>query len=208
VEDAKQRAPHIIKARNRAVTAEDFEWLAQEASTSVARVKCLPSTAREGEVTVIVVPRAPLHAAIHEKPLPTAELLKRVRGYLNERKLVSSVVNVVRPSYAELSVDIEFVRTQSGASDRIKRGVERALRKFLHPLYGGRHSTGWPFGRAVLKIDLYQVVEDVDGVDFIDKIRLFDEVRGVEVEQLKIGDDQLVHLVNVNATEKAHDRII
>ncbi|MCB9728358.1 MAG: putative baseplate assembly protein [Deltaproteobacteria bacterium] len=208
VEDAKQRSPHILKARNRAVTAEDFEWLAQEASTSVARVKCLPSSSREGEVTVIVVPRAPLHAEIHEKPMPTAELLKRVRSYLSERKLVSTVVNVVRPAYVELSVDVEFVRTQAGASDRIKRGIERALRKFLHPLYGGRNSTGWPFGRAVLKIDLYQVIEDVDGVDFVDKVRLFDDIRGVEVEQLKMSDDQLVHLVNVNATEKAHDRII
>ncbi|MGM0576307.1 MAG: putative baseplate assembly protein [Myxococcota bacterium] len=208
VEEAKLRAPHIIKARNRAVTADDFEWLAMEASTSVARVKCLPSAAREGEVAVIVVPRAPLHARLEEKPVPTSELLKKVRSYLNERKLVSTVVNVVRPSYAELSVDVEFVRTQAGASDRIKRGIERALRKFLHPLYGGRSAKGWPFGRAVLKIDLYQVIEEVDGVDFVDRIRLYDEIRNVEVEQLKIGDDQLVHLVNVNATEKAHERIV
>ena len=208
VEEAKLRAPHMIKARNRAVTVADFEWLAMEASNSVARVKCLPSAAREGEVAVIVVPRAPLHAAIDEKPVPTAELLKKVRKYLHERKLVSTIVNVVRPSYAEISVHVEFVRTQSGASDRIKRGIERALRKFLHPLYGGRASKGWPFGRAVLKIDLYQVVEDVDGVDFVDKVRLRDEDRGIEVEQVKIGDDQLVHLVQVSATEKAHDRIV
>ena len=208
IDQAKLRAPHMIKARNRAVTVEDFEWLAMEASNSVARVKCLPSAAREGEVAVIVVPRAPLHAAIDDKPVPTAELLKKVRRYLQDRKLVSTIVNVVRPAYAELSVHVEFVRTQSGATDRIKRGIERALRKFLHPLYGGRSAKGWPFGRAVLKIDLYQVVEDVDGVDFVDKVRLHDEDKGLEVEQLKVGDDQLVHLVNVTATEKAHDRIV
>ena len=208
VEAAKERAPHMIKARNRAVTADDFEWLAMEASNSVARVKCLPSTAREGEVTVIVVPKAPLHATIDEKPLPTAELLKRVRHYLNERRLVSTVVNVVRPSFAELSVQVEFVRTQSGASDRIKKGIEEALRRFLHPLYGGRSGKGWMFGRSVLKIDLYQVVEEVEGVDFVDKIRLSDEQRRAEVEQLRIEDDQLVHLVNVTATEKPHDRIV
>ena len=74
------------------------------------------------------------------------------------------MVNVVRPSYVELSIVVEFVRTQSGSSDRIKRVVERALRRFLHPLYGGRADTGWVFGRSVLKIDLYQVIEDVEGV--------------------------------------------
>jgi hypothetical protein len=208
VEEAKLRAPHMIKARNRAVTAEDFEWLAKEASNSVGRVKCLPSAAREGEVTVIVVPKAPMHARVEDKPVPTMELLKRVRGYLSERKLVSTIVNVVRPSFVELSVVVEFVRTQSGSSDRIKRGVERALRRFLHPLHGARAGTGWVFGRSVLKIDLYQVIEDVDGVDFVDRIRLRDEDRGVEVEQLRLRDDQLVHLVNVTATEKAHDRIV
>ena len=60
----------------------------------------------------------------------------------------------------------------------------------------------------MLKIDIYQVVEEVEGVDFVDKVRLRDEGRRVDVEQLKLNDDQLVHLVGVKATEKAHDRIV
>jgi hypothetical protein len=208
VEEAKLRAPHMIKARNRAVTAGDFEWLAMESSNSVGRVKCLPSAAREGEVSVIVVPKAPRHADLDDKPVPTTELLKKVRSYLHERKLVSTMVNVVRPSYVELSVQVEFVRTPAGSSDRIKRGIEQALRRFLHPLYGGRNGKGWGFGRDVLKIDIYQIVEDVEGVDYVDRVHLRDEGRRVDVEQLKLNDDQLVHLVAVTATEKAHDRII
>ena len=208
VEEAKLRAPHMLKARNRAVTSADFEWLAMEASNSVGRVKCLPSAAREGEVAVIVVPKAPQHADLDDKPVPTTELLKKVRSYLQERKLVSTMVNVVRPAYVELSVHVEFVRTPAGSSDRIKRGIEHALRRFLHPLYGGRNGKGWGFGRDVLKIDIYQVVEEVEGIDFVDKVRLRDEDRRIDVEQLKLNDDQLVHLVTVNATEKAHDRIV
>ena len=208
VDEAKLRAPHLIKARNRAVTADDFEWLAREASSSVARVKCLPSTAREGEVMVIVVPKIPVDAGLDDKPVPTTELLKRVRQYIHDRKLLCTVVHVARPAYAELSVDIEFVRTQSGSSDRIKRGIERALRRTLHPLYGGRSGAGWDFGRDVLKIDLYQVVEEVAGVDFVDKIRIQDEDSGQQVEHIRIGDDALPFLVHVTATEKAHDRIL
>ncbi len=209
VEEAKMRAPHMLKARNRAVTVDDFEWLAKEASNSVARVKCLPSTAREGEVTVIVVPRASSRDDLSEKPVPTVELLKRVRAYLNQRRLVSTVVNVVRPSYVECSLRIEIVCAQSGASDKIKKNIEREVRRFLHPLKGWRGGKGWPFGRSLLKVDLYQVVESVDGVDLVDKIRIFDEDKGgVEVEQLRVDEDQLVHLVNVTVVEKAHDRIV
>lgn len=208
VEEAKMRAPHMLKARNRAVTVDDFEWLAREASNSVARVKCLPSSAREGEVTVIVVPRS-ASADLKEKPVPTVELLKRVRQYLNKRRLVSTVVNVVRPSYAECSLRIEIVCAQSGATDKIKKGIEREVQKFLHPLLGWRGGKGWPFGRSLLKVDLYQVVESVDGVDLVDKIRIYDEARGgYEVEQLRVADDQLIHLVNVDVVEKAHDRIV
>ena len=209
VEEAKLRAPHMLKARNRAVTVDDFEWLAKEASNSVARVKCLPSTSREGEVTVIVVPRASSRDELGEKPVPTVELLKRVRQYLNQRRLVSTVVNVVRPSYVECSLRIEIVCAQSGASDKIKKNIDREVRRFLHPLKGWRGGKGWPFGRSLLKVDLYQVVESVDGVDLVDKIRIFDEDRGgVEVEQLRVEEDQLIHLVNVTVVEKAHDRIV
>ncbi len=74
---------------------------------------------------------------------------------------------------------------------------------------GWRGGKGWPFGRSLLKVDLYQVTESVDGVDLVDKIRIFDEDRGgVEVEQLRVEEDQLIHLVNVTVVEKAHDRIV
>ena len=208
VEQAKLRAPHVLKARNRAVTLDDFEWLAREASNSVARVKCLPSTPREGQIAVVIVPRMTSSSDLSERPVPTTELLKTVRDHLSERKLVGTVLHVVRPSYAEMSVDVTFARAHGGSMDRIQRAIERSLRRFLHPLVGGRAGGGWDFGRAVLKIDLYQVIEDIEGVDYVDKIRIFDEDSGRDVEQLKLGDDQLVHLVNVNVVERSHDRIL
>lgn len=208
VDEAKLRAPHMLKARNRAVTADDFEWLAMEASNSVARVKCLAASSREGEVSVIVLPKSPVHTDLDEKPVPTNELLKRVRNYLMERKLVTTVVNVVRPAYVDLSLEVEIVRLHTGAIDRIKKDVSSALRRFLHPLTGGRNGKGWPFGRAVLKVDLYQVIENIDGVDFVDRIRLRDEMQDLDVEQIRLRDDQLVHVVEVNVLEKAHERIV
>ena len=51
--------PAMISHRNRAVSAEDFEWLAKEASRKVARAKCLQGTDRRntkerGRVTIII----------------------------------------------------------------------------------------------------------------------------------------------------------
>ncbi len=38
-----RRAPTILKNRDRATAAEDYEWLAKKASDKVARVKALPN---------------------------------------------------------------------------------------------------------------------------------------------------------------------
>ncbi len=100
-----------------------------------------------------------------------------------------------------------FVGATSGPSDRIKRQIDRNLRRFLHPLCGGRDGKGWPFGRSVYKVDLYHVVEEVEGVDFVEGVRMRDLARDEETEQLRLEDNQLVHLVDVTVTEISREQI-
>lgn len=209
VDEVKQRGPYVIKSRNRAVTKEDFEWLAMQASASIARTHCLPSTEAEGEVCVLVVPKFDERNPDYtEKLVPSTELLRRVKAYLDERRLVTVKVNVEKPKYVEISVLLDVVRSTTGSSERLKRDITQALRRFLHPIHGGRNNLGWPFGRSVLKVDLYQVVEDVEGVDFVDQVRIKDEDRKVLVEQIKLSPKQLPYLVNVDIREKARERIL
>ena len=208
IEEAKQRGPHSLKAKGRAVTAEDFEWLAKEASSSVARVCALPTTDREGEVTVAIVPRvAENHPDYMGKPVASTELLRKVRNYLSDRKLLTTVLNVRRPVFRELSVVVEIILLQATASDRVKAEIQRRVKTFLHPLKGGKNGQGWPFGRPVYRVDLYHVVEEVSGVDFVDRVRIVDERTKLEVDQLKLSDGELVHCLQVDVVEKAHERI-
>ncbi len=209
INEIKERGPYMIRSRHRAVTREDFEWLALQASNSIARATCLPSTEREGEVTVIVIPKFDETTTDYrEKLLPSAELIRRVKRFLDDRRLVTTLVNVQKPRYVEISLKIEIIRASTGASEKVKRGVEQALRVFLHPIRGGRAGKGWAFGRNVLKMDLYHVVEDVNGVEFVDQVRLIDEDQGIEVEQIKIGPGQLPYLVDVEITEKAREKLL
>jgi len=203
VEQLKMRGPHRLKSRNRAVTAEDFEWLAMEASNSVARVRAMANPDRVGEVSVVVVPRMSSGGEVdfREKPIPSPELLRRVSRYLDERRLLTTIVRVVRPRYADVSLSLKIVRSSTGPGDRVKRQIDQNLRRFLHPLVGGRDGKGWPFGRSVYKVDLYHLVEEVDGVDFVDSVTLVNLERGEEAEQVRLQEDQLVHLVDIQVTE-------
>ncbi len=207
VDEAKLRGPHVIKSRNRAVTAEDYEWLSLQASNGIARAKCLNTIGREGEVTVVVVPKQDhRNPDLTVKLVPTTELLRRVTNYLDERRLLTTILHVVRPRYVEISISVDVIRTTSGRSERLRKAVEHRLRSFLHPILGGRDAEGWTFGRNVMKLDLYHVIENVEGVDVVHRIRLIDEDRRTEVDQVKLDPDQLVHLVDVQVIEKPREQ--
>jgi predicted phage baseplate assembly protein len=209
VDEAKARAPFQIKSRDRAVTSEDFEQMAMRATTSIARAKCLPDPMHQGFVTVVLVPKLDeRNQDLTKKLVPSSEILRFVKKYLDERRLVGTILSVVKPRYQEFSVKVTLLRRTIGTSDRLRRDIEERLRRFLHPLFGGRDAKGWPFGRPVLKSDLVHLVEEVPGVDAVDSLQIFDEDRRVAVEQVRIGPDELPHVVGVSIVEKVRDEII
>jgi len=208
IDDAKNRAPYTIKSRDRAVTTEDYEMLALRASTQLARARCVPDRSNRGHVTLALLPKADIRGdELTRRLVPSNEVLRYVKRYLDERKLVGTVLNVVRPKYKDLSLRVVLIRRSVGTSDRLRKDIEIKLRRFLHSLVGGRDGKGWEFGRPVLKAEVIHLVEEVPGVEGVDHIEIRDEVRNVGVEHLRIDDDELPFLVHVHLAEKVRDDI-
>ncbi len=209
VAEAKERAPYTIKSRDRAVTAEDFEMLALRASTSLARAKCISDPAARGSVTLVCVPKSETGARdLARRLVPSNEVLRHVSRYLDERRLVGTMLRVKRPRYRDLSVVVTLIRRTIGTSDRLRRDIEHTLRRYLHPLVGGRDGRGWDFGRSVVKTELIHVAEEVPGVEGVDSLDLYDEERRIHAEQIRIEGADLPHLVNVRVVEKVRDEIM
>jgi predicted phage baseplate assembly protein len=208
IEEAKNRAPYTIKSRDRAVTAEDFEMLALRASTTLARARCVPDRSNRGHVTLVVVPKGETRTEeLSRRLVPSNEVLRFVKRYLDERKLVGTVLNVVRPRYKDVSVRVVLIRRTVGTSDRLRKDIEVKLRRYLHALTGGRDGKGWEFGRPVLKAELIHLIEEVPGVEGVDALEIRDEHRNVGVEHLRLEDDELPFLVHVHVAEKVRDDI-
>ncbi|MDB4959473.1 MAG: hypothetical protein JWO36_7042 [Myxococcales bacterium] len=208
IEEAKNRAPYTIKSRDRAVTTEDYEMLALRASTQLARAKCVPDRTNRGHVTLAMLPKADTRGdELTRRLVPSNEVLRYVKRYLDDRKLVGTVLNVVRPRYKDLSLRVVLIRRSVGTSDRLRRDIEIKLRKFLHALIGGKDGKGWEFGRPVLKPELIHLVEEVPGVEGVDSLELRDEHRNVSIEHLRLDDDELPFLVHVHIAEKVRDDI-
>ena len=208
IDEAKQRAPYTIKSRDRAVTAEDYEMLALRASTQLARARCVPDRSNRGHVTLALVPKGELRGEeLTRRLIPSNEVLRFVKRYLDDRKLVGTVLNVVRPRYKDLSLRVVLIRRAVGTSDRLRKDIESKLRRYLHALVGGKDGKGWEFGRPVLKAELIHLVEEVPGVEGVDAMAIHDELRNVGVEHLRLDDDELPFLVHVHVAEKVRDDI-
>jgi len=209
VDQAKERAPLQIKSRDRAVTGEDFETLALRSTTSIARAKSLPSDEKPGHVLLVIVPRGDeKNLDLTRKLVPPPELCRYVRNYLDERRLITTILDVAKPSYIELSLKVTLIRRTVGQSERLRTEIEQRLRRYLHPLVGGKEGKGWLFGRPIYRTDLVHIVEDVPGVEAIDSIAIYDEDRRIMVDSVKLKHDQLPHIVNVAVIERVRQEMI
>jgi predicted phage baseplate assembly protein len=175
LEAAQTRARRELKTPFRAVTSGDFELLARATpGLRVARARAIPLYAPQApqvqtpaSVTVVVVPysEAP-------KPIPSAGFLLTVCRHLDRHRLITTQLHVVRPDYVEVGVQATVLLRAGFEATSARQRIEAALNTFLHPLQGGPEGTGWPFGRAVYKSEIYQQIEKVDGVDCVENVVL------------------------------------
>lgn len=202
VENAKLRGPLLLRTRQRAVTAEDYENLARAAAPDISRVHCVPveDPAGVGGVRVLVVPAvddgADGRLEFHQLMLGD-DVYQRVVDYLDERRTIGARVLVQPPDYVGVTV-VTRLRARSKADPRLlERDALAALYGYFHPVRGGPDGDGWPFGRAVVGGEVYAVLQRLPGVDFVEEVRLFpadpvEATRDPQVERLDLGPHDLV----------------
>lgn len=166
LEAAMERAPRALKARDRAVTSEDFEHLAMMAGP-VRRAKALPLSHPDfpgievpGVVSLVIVPDKEGTA-----PQPSDMLRRTVASFLDQRRLLTTELYVTGPVYAGVSVSLELIIAMDADAAETRLAVEAAVTNYLHPLTGGEDGLGWPFGQPLYYANLYRRVQDVPGVE-------------------------------------------
>jgi len=174
IENALERGPQIVRHRNRAVTEEDFEWLAKQASRNIVRAQCLANFDDRGEfragwVTVLAVPESK-----EDRPKLSLQLKSHLERYLKERCPGTIVperhLRVIEPVYAEVSVESRIVSTTVDALARIEKNAFSRLREFLHPLTGGHEKKGWDFGRMPCLSDFFELLEKIPEVSHVETL--------------------------------------
>lgn len=171
------RAPRTLRHGGRAVTFDDYEDLARMASPEVARAKAVPlrrlqddplgTTHVPGAVSVVIVPHS-----VEARPLPSSALMREVEDHLRKYSPATASLAVVGPLYVRVDVSIEIALESLSGANEVETAAHEALRKFLHPLTGGRDGAGWDFGRQPHSSDLHALISELPGVDHIRRLSI------------------------------------
>ena len=166
IEQAKLRGPLLLRTRDRAVTAGDYEYLAREVAPDVARVHCVTAGdgADAGGLRLLIVPSAPADASgkiRFEDLVPSDEVLERITDYLDERRIVGSRLTVEPPFYQGVTVVAQLSARARATIEDVRADALQALYRFVDPLRGGLGRARLDVRPAVRSGEIYSVLQAV-----------------------------------------------
>jgi predicted phage baseplate assembly protein len=205
VEDAKLRAPILLRSRDRAVTREDYEYLAREAAPDAARVQCMAADAGPDAfgVRLVVVPQVESDEMGRVAPASLRpedpRMLQSIRTHLEERRLIGTRLLVQWAGFRAATAVVSVSARPGYDPQDVQWTVLHTLYAHLHPVTGGPDRKGWPLGRALHAREVIGAIAAVAGVDLAQEVdvQLFPAdpstgLRGAPVDRLDLAPDQIV----------------
>lgn len=191
IADALERVPGEFRRHDRAVTASDFQELALATpGANVGRAECMPlfdptSKVQDaaGVVSVVVWPAQDLKHP--NAPVPDRTMLREVCSWLDARRLITTELYVIPPTYKQIAVSCGIQAKPGYGIEAVRRWVELVIRQYLAPLPPyGPDGGGWPLGRTVYGPELEAAALQVDGVLYVQCLRLgvWDDATGQWIE--------------------------
>lgn len=180
VEEAIEGFCRDLKTPYTAVTLQDFEQLAMSTpGLRISRAKAVPNykpkpkpddkelEESKGSVTVVIIPYTPLDF-LRTPPEPSEEFKKAVCIHLDKHRILGTDIHVISPTYVRVSINATVVPMDTFRDDnQIREKVLKKLNDFLHPIKGGTDEKGWPIGRSIYLSDVYKLIENIEGVNYV-----------------------------------------
>jgi hypothetical protein len=118
--------------------------------------------------------------------------LKVLEDYLNDRRLLTSRLDIRAPAYRWVSAKVQLRASPGVDQETVEAAVLARLYKLLNPLVGGPNGNGWPFGRELFVSDIYQCLQGTPDVLFIRNVEMFEASPGGAAEGKAVNELELV----------------
>ena len=196
----------------RAATCDDFEYLATQAwpktaealalqesgHGTVKRARCISQRNLDITDPVLRQATAPAHVSLivvtdqpATRPGLTPEVRQALWHYLDTRRLLTTRHHVVGPDYVPVTLaGAQLVLHRDVLAEKVRRDAVQAVRKFFRPITDDPDGKVWPFGRDVYVSEMYELLDKVEGVNYVENVVLTapNRLDGSSREQLTQGN--------------------
>jgi len=209
VDEALRRTVLTLRQPQRAVTCEDFEAAATRVTAHnpellrVMRAHCFArrnldmpddqarALERPGHISVLIIPAGEL------APEALSSLLMDVRAKLEPMRLLTTRLHIVSPSYLWVSLGASVRTYPAVPFSEVQRQISSRLQNYFEPFPGGGpHGEGWPLGRALYLSEVYELLEHIEGVDYVQDVHVLHLTRTSEA----LSDDRTAVGIQIGVT--------
>ena len=226
-----QQTIEELRRRHRAVTVEDYEQLVLEdwnksrinREKEIARVKCLPQrdlenkdikTFAAGHISLVVVPKDQRYIVVptaeeltensEERINKSKDIYQKIKDFFEPRKLLTTRLHIIEPTMVEVGIETKLVLKDGAQPEEVKKNAKAEVQMFFLPLNSGKYwqGNGYPFGRSVYLSELYKLLDDLVGVDYVESLQIKDLKKTQNNETLSeihLTDNQLVKFQHENS---------
>ncbi|MEG2439991.1 MAG: baseplate J/gp47 family protein [Acetivibrio sp.] len=182
IEEALKRASASLKHGYRAVTTEDYEVMALEATRNIWKAKCFSNCNALGEkqygcITLVLLQKDFMKG---RKYFDTVR--EQVMTYL-QHKIVGNVASlkhfyVTEPQFLEMNVSVTLAVEEFNQVFEARKEALYRLYDFLDPMNGNFDKKGWEIGTLPNKTQILNIVKDIKQVHYVKSIRITAYHRG------------------------------
>jgi predicted phage baseplate assembly protein len=184
LDQAKKRAPQALKTLGRAVTADDFDFLARQTTGArIVRTAVIPlrrpyqaegiaragvdmDRVAPGAISLIVVPGGD---GLHLEP--TEGVLRTVCRFLDKYRLITTELYVVPPQYVRIfDLEVTVVVAPGYSRTQLRETIATRFETYFHVLHGGADGTGSPFGGTIYYAELVAQAFRAEGVERVERL--------------------------------------
>lgn len=182
------RVSEQLRHKNRSVDAFDFEHMVLEEFPQLFKCKCISHTfglsahdyrrdleVAPGFIILTVVPDlTKLKSGDMPEPKVPSSLIMDIKAFLQKKVSPFARIKVLNPRYEKIKVEVT-VRLMKGRDQKFYTNqLKTDLRKFLAPWHLG-DADKISFGQHLVYSNVIGFVENLEYIDFITDLKLFDQ---------------------------------
>ncbi|TMI64911.1 MAG: hypothetical protein E6H07_03055 [Bacteroidetes bacterium] len=177
------RVSERLRHKERSISVWDYERLLLQHFPSVYKIKCIPHTsdksfADAGHTLTVVIPDLTNQNAVNPfQPRVDKNTLDNMTSFLKSHSTAWAEHHVINPAYEPVKITVEVKMKTGYEFNYYSKELDQVLKNYLSPWISGS-ATQIHFGGKVTESQIVKLVEDLDYVDYITSLQVWQSTDG------------------------------